>query len=812
MKSKILTIVIVSLLFGSILFGMFGFVGEVEAKPDDWIEEIIANSPVTVNAVAIGDADNDGNNEVVMVMDDTTNNIRAYKKVSGIWMEDIIGQLANINVKSVTIGDANNDGFNEVVIGSEAGPNEVIAYKREGDTWEEAPIINQAQNVQSVAIGDADNDGKNEVIIGLDYSATDTEVRAYEFDGNNWVEDIIADFQVDVYSVTIGDADNDGKNEVVVGLENTTNEVRAYENITGVWVEENITDIFPSVHVLSVTIGDADNDDNNEVVIGLESTTDEVRMLKYSGAWVPESIANVLSDVNSVSIGDADNDDNNEVIIGTASPTEEVRIYKKDGTWSGAQIADVPTDVWSVAIGDADNDGKNDVAIGMGITTNEVRLYSLDRGKIIFTSHTNGDYVSGTTTFEVLVTSDFVNAVKFYVNNEPKFTDSSYPYQFINDTTKLAEDATYTIKAEGLRNHAPPLIATVDVIVNNAVQTDDYITVNTLKNEYGPDQEVSVVVSTKSPPSYGSLNLVVSYADPNGNTMSKMEESIPSATQHIVILPLSSDAALGTYTVTANAYGYDGEVLIWEASNGTTFNVSGKSLQDQLADLYSQHDVLNSSITSLSDVVENEHEFSRSEILDRINASITEFQGIDDIINDHDSEIRGILDSLDDLVENEHNMTKTELLDELAEVLSQLQGVDDDVTSEVTDVKTTLADLEQDLTALDQDLDATKDDVKSVSEAQDLYAIIGIVLLVIALIILIIGMFLTMKANKMLKGFGGGPGMGMPIEEKIEPEIEEEPYEEPEKTLEESADVIDEIVEELEEPPKKKSGRGKKKK
>jgi hypothetical protein len=814
MRPKILTIGIVSLLFGSILFGMFGFVGEVEAKPDDWIEGIIANSLVTVNAVAMGDVDNDGNNEIVIGMKLTTNELRAYRNIDGMWVEEIIGDVGNINVRSLAIGDADNDGFNDVIIGLETAANEVLIYKKDGGTWWKNSIANPGANVQSVSIGDADNDGNNEVVIGMDSASN--QVRAYEFDGVNWVEDFIADVPVTALSLAIGDADNDGNNEVVVGLENTTNEVRAYENVTGVWVEENITDIFPNAHVLSVAIGDADNDDNNEVVIGLESTFDEVRMLKYSGTWVPESIANVPSDVNSVKIGDADNDDKNEVVIGMTNTTGEVRIYKKDGTWSGTQIADVPADVWSVAIGDADNDGKNDVAIGMGITTNEVRLYTLDKGQITFTSHKNGDYVSGTTTFEVLVTSNFVDAVKFYVNNEPKFTDSSYPYQFINDTTKLMEDATYTIKAEGLRNNAPPLIATVDVIVNNAVQTEDYITVSTLKNEYGPDQEVSVIVSTKTPPSYDSLNLVVSYTDPTGNTMSKMEESLPSTTQYIIILPLSSDAALGTYTVTANAYGYDGEVLIWEATNDTTFNVSGKSLHEQLADLYAQHDALNNSITSLSDVVENEHEFSRSEILDRINTSIIEIQGIDDIINDHDSEIKGILNSLNSLVKNQHNLTKDELLDELSEVLSQLQGVDDDVTSEVTDVKTTLAALDADLAALDQDLDATKDDVESVSEAQDLYAIIAIVLLVIALIILIIGMFLTMKANKMLKGFGGGPGMEMPYEEKIEPEVEhvveEEPYEEPEKAMEESADVIDEIVEELEEPPKKKSGRGKKKK
>ncbi len=804
MGPKILTIGIVSLLFGAMIFGMIGFFGEVEASPDDWIEGIIANPSETVNAVAIGDADNDGNNEIVIGMDLTANELRAYQKIGGVWVEDIIGDVGNVNVRSVAIGDADNDGFNDVVVGLETAANEVIVYKKDGGVWVPDPIANPGINVQSVAIGDADNDGKNEVVIGMDSAIY--EVKAYEKVGGVWVLENVANVPTSVWSVAIGDADNDGKNEVVIGTNSTTMamEVIAYEK-DGAWgVDYNIKDV--PTDVWSVAIGDADNDGNNEVVIGTGYTTLEKEVRAYeniTGTWVEDNITDTPTSVQSLGIGDSDNDGMNEVIIGMIGTTGEVRAYEKDGTWGETTIADVPTSVFSVAIGDADNDDNNDIAIGMDRTTNEVRLYTYDRGQIIFTSHTNGDYVTGTTTFEALVTSNFVNAVKFYVNDEPKFTDSSSPYQYILDTTSLTEDTTYTIKAEGLRDGGPPLIATVDVIINNAVHIGDYISVRALKPEYGPDQEVSVVVNTKTPPMFNNMNLVVTYADPSGNTMSKTEESLPSTTQYIVILPLSSDAALGTYTVTANAYGYDGEVMIWEATNGTTFNVSGKSLHEQLADLYAQHDVLNNSITSLSDVIENEHEFTRSEILDRINASITEIRGIDDIINDHDSEIKGVLDSLDDLVENEHNLTKTELLDELAEVLSQLQGVDDDVTSEVTDVKTTLADL-------DTDLASTKDDVKSVSEAQDLYAMIGIVLLVIALIILLIGMFLTFKANKMLKGLGG-PGMGIPTEEEIEPEVEEAPYE-PETVPEEPVEVIDEIVEEVEEKPKKKSGRGKKKK
>lgn len=830
MRPKILSIWIVSLLFGAMFVGMFGFVGDVRGAPDDWIERIIADPPENVNSVAVGDADNDGANEVVIGMSSTSDELRIYEKVGDVWIEDIIDDYS-AGVNSVAIGDADNDGFNEIVAGLDPAPSELWLYKKDDGNWEPTSIANPGITVNSVAIGDADNDGKNEVVIGMD-SATN-EVRAFEKVGLSWNLDHTINVPTNVYSVAIGDADNDGNNEIVLGLDSAAPdfEVRAYEFVTMVWEVDNITSVPTDVY--SVAIGDADNDGNNDVVIGLADTTNEVRVLRKQGAsWgmLPVFIPDLPTDVNSVAVGDVDNDAKNEVLIGMSSTTNEVRAFEYDsvqGIWEEEIIADTPQDVLAVAIGDAYGQSNMEAVVAMASTTNEVRVYSLDRGELVFISHRDGDYVSGNARFEVFVTSNYVEAVTFYLGDEAIFLDTNDPYQFVLDTTTLTEDAMITIKAEGLMSNAPSLIDTVDVIVKNAVMAGDYITVTTLNAEYSPDQDVTVIVNTKTPPTYDSIDLVVGYTDPSGNEMFAVEKSLPSAAHYIVTLHLPSDAELGTYDVTANAYGYDVGFLIWEAENTTNFNVSGKNLYEQLVDmmmqldeLNAQHVVLNDSIASLSDLVENEHEYTKSEILDRINDSIAMFDGFIDTITTHDTEVKAIIDDLEALVENEHNLTKNELLSELDEVLSGIQNLDEDVASEAADIKTNLtnaiSNVDSDLAAHDENLASAKDDAKKANEKHDTYFLVAIVLLIIAIVMLLVGLFLIMKGNRMLSmGTPGKPKAGFPSEETVEPETEVEPEieaitEEPEM---EPMEEIEELLEEepVEEKPKKKSGKGKKK-
>jgi hypothetical protein len=314
---------------------------------------------------------------------------------------------------------------------------------------------------------------------------------------------------------------------------------------------------------------------------------------------------------------------------------------------------------------------------------------------------------------------------------------------------------------------------------------------------------------------------MVSYTDPSGNEMFAMKGGLPVAAQYIVVLPLASDAELGTYDVSANAYGYSGDFRIWEAANTTTFTVSGKNLKDSLDDMLNEmlnelnevQIALNNSITTLSDILENEHNLTRSEILSRINDTIDALDGFDQSVLDHDADMKVILDALNDLVVNESNMSKQEILSNLGIIVNDVEDLNADVISEASDIKTELgtaiSDVDSDLAAHDgelathdgelashdDNLDAQMQVAKEERETLAMYSTIALVLLIIALVFLLISLMLVNKGYKMMKGAKNR-------KEELPPERmsykEEPPQEEIIEEDQEIEGAIDDALEDIE--------------
>ncbi|UCG70747.1 MAG: hypothetical protein JSV09_07020 [Thermoplasmata archaeon] len=598
---KIRSTIIIAVFLVGLFMGIVNI--SLNAKADaqgDWIEEIIRDVPTSVRALDLGDVDLDGENEVVVGLGNTTYEVRMYEKENGIWKETLIADTP-VGVSNLVVGDADNDGACEIVCTLASPTNQARMYEYVSGSWMEEIITSAPVQIYSMALGDADNDGFNEVVIGL--ANTTNDVRAYQRSGV-WIEENITDVNYDVAQVAIGDADNDGKNEVVIGLDGNfplppspvyiTNELRVYEKSGVIWLEDNITNTVDD-DIISIVIGDCDEDGKNEVCITCADFFTNSEFHTYenkSGTWTQElqfpTPPNTLIWVGGV--GDTDNDGINEFITvgaqGFGAGQASVAVWENiSNVFYGDMVAsNLPNRPYTV-IGDCDNDGVNEIIGGLLSTSYEVRIFANDRGKIGFTSHHDGEYVLGQELIEVMVTSNYVDAVRFYVDDVLNFTDTVYPYQFMLDTTILVEDSICTIKAEGLRGDNPPLTAEINLEVNNFIPVGDYISVSTGKSTYSPDQDVSVVVGLKSPPSFTTLNLIVSYADPSSNTLYSVDEKLPYNNQYMINLPLQSDAELGTYTVFVEAYGIEKDMIIWSDTNTTTFDVVGKSVQEQLDEI-----------------------------------------------------------------------------------------------------------------------------------------------------------------------------------------------------------------------------------
>ena len=345
------------------------------------------NTSCQMMSLAVGDGNNDGQNELYGGYTFCSGNVKQYKNESGAWTETVIGALSA--TPGIAVGDADNDGLKEVV--GVAGANGgVKMFKNTSGTWQTTDIasVGDSYSGNSIAIGDADNDGQKEVVV--EFSANGNDLRLYKNVSGGWQESNIS-YTAYYNGVAIGDANNDGKNEIVVGLLSSARSLRMYANNTANartqsgWTETNISSL--SMDLSQIAVGDADNDEQNEITAPLYTTTgNNTRMYKNTtGTWVETNISAIPANVIATAIGDADNDGNNEIVVlveNTSATASFIRLYSKEGSnWVETNIT-LPTKGGSgqaqmLAIGDANNDGYNDIsAILSGDTSNpEMRVY-----------------------------------------------------------------------------------------------------------------------------------------------------------------------------------------------------------------------------------------------------------------------------------------------------------------------------------------------------------------------------------------------------------------------------------------------------
>jgi hypothetical protein len=255
--------------------------GNATGKPD-YESPDLGNSLQHIRDSIIADADNDGKNELIVVVDSS---IMIFRWNGFDFINIWNSRTYPDTIFSVDVGDANNDGENEIVlapfsvgspiilesVGHNVWGNEQLAepvpieYYRPGYDW---LGIDYAKVRDADNFVGGDNEKDNEIVAG----GTNNRLMIWKYNKNTGlyeIQFISEDLGGFTMGVDAGDIDGDESNEVIT-VDSVNNNIYRFNYIGGSTIEstyERVV-IFSSDHYVAYpTLGNLDNDPEDEIVV-----------------------------------------------------------------------------------------------------------------------------------------------------------------------------------------------------------------------------------------------------------------------------------------------------------------------------------------------------------------------------------------------------------------------------------------------------------------------------------------------------------------------------------------------------------------
>lgn len=259
------------------------------------LAKVLVSATEPVNDIAVGNVDGDPDLEVVAVT-----NTKCFVFDAATFA---LKWTASYGGHTVAIGDLEGDGVNEIVI---AGTRTGYVLNASAQTlkWSYPGGFGPA-----MALGDVDNDGKAEILCGTDPFYSDT---ARVINGDTMTVITIPSGAV---SIAAGDANNDGQLELIVG-QDQFGSIQGYSisgtTVTRLWSMKN-----PDWGVQGLAVGDSDGDGKNEVLFCTGATTSGANLLFVADANA-QSVKYVGADLLGpfhVVVDDLDGDGKLEMVV-----------------------------------------------------------------------------------------------------------------------------------------------------------------------------------------------------------------------------------------------------------------------------------------------------------------------------------------------------------------------------------------------------------------------------------------------------------------------------------------------------------------
>jgi hypothetical protein len=249
----------------------------------------------------------------------------------------------DLPARKAVVGDFDGDGLNEIAVGRYCVSRQATVTLYRYDQGDLTYLGTIGYNAYSAfpLFADADNDGDLELIVSTDNSDSGGGVYIYDFtDWNSLTPRWSAGFSTirRERGVSVGDVDNDGENELIIGVDWYGRRLYIYEYENGTWINSWSTG---GNDFRSTCVVDTDNDGLNELLVGTGNWSWwDWRVYEGSGGAYSLQYDSGQLGFTTATAGDPDQDGLNEVIASSQydwGGDNNLRLYR----WSGSTYAEL---------------------------------------------------------------------------------------------------------------------------------------------------------------------------------------------------------------------------------------------------------------------------------------------------------------------------------------------------------------------------------------------------------------------------------------------------------------------------------------